>query len=278
MEYNNPGRELGGLARLLFDKAVSLWYSAVLIEVSAGLLAVIISTIKLSETNNVVWAVIGFILLVASYYLKETFFKKYSTAETMRRQSVLSLSLDWPIPKTQLTRWRCLSGRDVLKKNEANQLEENYYATEENFGPRKLLEMTQESAFWTRHLYYYLKKYVWGILVLSLVFLFLIITFAATNSGSGDASLELVRVVYLVLSLILSIDMLGWGLRLNRLTDEIYSIEEDLERMEVEKDLKESQVLRIVAEYNCAVVSGFPIPNILFKIYHDHISDLWKRR
>ena len=270
------GSELGALSKILFDKAVCSWYLAIGIEVVAGGLAVAANIANGSDTTGTIFAILGFLLLVLAYYLKEKFYTQYDNAEAMRRESVLNLSMSWPISRTKMSEWRRCCGKEIALNDTS--LEDDYYETKEPPSPNKLLQMTQESAFWTRHLYNYLKNYVLVGFILSLFILFSIITFAASGITQSNVSLKIVYVVYLILPIVLSVDMLGWFLRLNRLAKNILSVENDLESLEKELTINEQKVLVLVAEYNSQVISGFPVPSWFFKKYHDLISKLWKKR
>lgn len=277
VETKQQSTELGNLAKLLFDRAVFFWYLAVGIEIGAGILAVVAGLAAFSDKLNIILAVVGFLLFASAYYLKIRFESVYDNAETMRRQSVLADALGWPISRTQFSEWRQLAGKKILQKFEAQKPDPNYYATNQTTGPRRLLEMTQESAFWTRHLYTYLKSWVWAAFIIFIGFFFLVITFAASNVVQSSTALKIVYAVYLLLPLVLSLDMLKWGLRLENLIGSIKQIGSDLEVLEHEQDLPESKVLRLVSEYNCQVVAGFPVPNWFFMRHHDEIDALWKK-
>lgn len=275
-EAKQQATELGNLAKLLFDRAVFFWYSAVGIEIVAGLLAVGAGLATLSDKVNVLLAVIGFLLFASAHYFKILFEKIYDNAETMRRQSVLADALGWSITKVQFSEWRQLAGKKILQKFGTQNPDPAYYATSQTTGSRRLLEMTQESAFWTRHLYTYLQSWVWGASAFFFLLFFLVITFAASNIVQSSTALKIVYAVYLLLPLVLSLDMLKWALRLGHLIGSIKQIEGDLETLESEQNLTEPKVLRLVSEYNCQVVAGFPIPKWFFKRHHDEIDSLWK--
>ena len=56
------------------------------------------------------------------------------------------------------------------------------------------------------------------------------------------------------------------------------AIEDDLETLENSENLSKEHVLRLVAEYNCQIVRGFPIPGWFFRSQHDYIASLWAKR
>ncbi len=269
--------ELESLAKLLFDKAVSLRYSALGIEVLAGLLAVAIALLQPSKTVLFWFAVIGFVMLTVSYVLKVYFSIIYERAETMRRQAVLANALGWDIQKVQFSEWRQLAGKNLLKKLESATLDEDYYATKQESGALRLLEMTQESAFWTRHLYNSIKTYLWIIFGIATLLFLTVLTVTSSYTLNGNLSLQIAYVVYLLMPLILTIDVLGWAIKLHIVAGSIKEIECDLERLKENHQVNEVNVLRLVSEYNCQVIQGFPVPSWFFSMHHDHTAVLWKK-
>ena len=198
------GEELRVLAGYLFDRAVTYWYSAMITETVAGLLVVLVTFLHLSEKGNVFAAIIGFFVLGLSYILKLKFEETYGNAETMRRQSLLSESLGWLISETQFSEWRLLACEKLLNKLEARTTDHKYYQTDVILGAKRMLEMTAESAFWTRHLYYYLRKFVTATLAGSTLLFVGVITFTSTDIVNASATLKIVYAVYLLLPLVLS--------------------------------------------------------------------------
>lgn len=269
--------ELESLAKLLFDKAVRLRYSALGIEVLAGLFAVIITLLEPSKTALFWFAVIGFVMLAVSYGLKVYFSIIYERAETMRRQAVLANALRWDIQKVQFSEWRQMAGKKMLEKLSNATLDEDYYATQQTPGPQRLLEMTQESAFWTRHLYNSIKTYLWIIFCIAVVLFIIVLTVTSSSTLNGGLQLQIAYVVYLLMPLILTIDVLGWAIKLHIVAGSIKEIECDLERLKDNNQVNDVNVLRLVSEYNCQVIQGFPIPGWFFNLHHDHIAALWKK-
>ena len=105
-----------------------------------------------SLITNAIFAGIAAALLVVGYYLRFSFESCYDVAETMRRQSVLSEGLGWPIARSQFNEWRQRAGGKLIKVAAANPRPSDYYATGEITGPKRLAEMTFESLFWTKSL------------------------------------------------------------------------------------------------------------------------------
>lgn len=271
------GFELAKVSKLLFDKGATLFYTAIVIECIAGIGGAILGIFELSDSAKLISAVVGFLLLLIAYICKVLFENIYDVGETMRRQSVFSNGLGWEIPKVQYSKWYSLAGEKIQKKAEEEPLDANYYSTNKVTGPERLLQMTAESSFWTRHLYIEIKKWLVPSLILSGGLFILAMTFSASGYIQSSLALKIVYAIYLILPLVLTLDILGWILRVGRIIKNLEEIEADLERLEKNGNISTENVLRLVAEYNCQVVMGFPTPNWFFDKKHDYIEACWKK-
>jgi hypothetical protein len=278
MDSRQIGSELNQLSRILFDDAAGNWYAAAGVEIFAGILGAILSITGVSGDWALLGAIIGLALFGWAYYLRLRFEDKYDLAETMRRQSVLTEALGWPVERVQASEWRRSAGRKVAERFKVRPREEDYYTTPKPIGPGRLAEMTLESAFWTRHLYGKLRIIVWAIFIGALIVSGLVISIPAFGVAPQGVALRIATAVYILLPVLLTIDLLGWAIRLGRLMASIRAVEVDLERLTNSGAMDTQQVLRLVAEYNCQVVSGFPIHPWIYRRWHDEIHELWTRR
>lgn len=272
------GEELNQLSRLLFDSAARKWQWAVALQVCSGVLAFVLGVANISGDVALAGAGLVTIVLVVSYTLRLWFEVQYGTAETMRRQSVLTEALDWPVERTQMSEWRNRVGKRIRSRFRSEPRNAGYYTTEEDQGPERLAEMTAESAFYTRHLYSNLKTWVWAAFGLALAISAVAVIVALTKTIPTSTDLLIGRAVFSVVPIVLAVDLFGWALRLGRLVSGIQRIEEGLERSLGAISVQLPEVLLLVSEYNCQVVGGFPIPSWLFHRWHDDIEKLWHQR
>jgi hypothetical protein len=278
MDNRQKGEELNQLSRLLFDAAANKWYGAIGLEVVAGLLAVMIGLIEPSGDRAFVGAVIVTLLLIIAYALRLWFDNQYDRAETMRRQSVLSEGLNWPVDTTQMSEWRTKAGQRVRSRLQPQPRDPIYYATEEEPGPEHLAEMTIESAFYTRRLYDKVRFWAWIIFAAAALASLFVITILLTTVVPDSVDLVAARAVYSFVPIVIAVDVFGWALRLGRLISAIQSVEAGLQQLVEANNAELPEVLRWVSEYNCQVVQGIPILNWLFWRWHGEIADLWSER
>lgn len=274
---NIKGEELGQLARFLFDSAANKFYASVGVEFLAGLVGVIASLINFNDQDKLRIAIFGFILFITSYILRLKFDNEYDRAETMRRQSVLSEGLNWDISRVQFSEWKQKAGKKIIERLKKERRADDYYETKEKFGPRRLLEMTKESAFYTRCLFGKLYGILGLFLIISFLLLFFIfsIIFPVQLIPTSTETI-ITYAIYLILPLMLSSDILSWFIKLGRIKSEIFKIEEAIERLDRQKFIKEPEIMRLVSEYNCQHIGALPIPNLLFCLWHNEIKELWE--
>ena len=137
------------------------------------------------------------------------------------RQSVLTESLEWPISPTQFSEWRRKAGDKILKTFRLKARDEDYYATQKSVGSRRLLEMTIESAFFTRYIYRKIRNWIWFFFSIIAILSVVALTVTPLESVQAVTHLQIVYILYLALPIIISIDLLGWAIRLGRLSSSI---------------------------------------------------------
>ena len=277
MDSLEQGEELSQLARQLFDAAALKWYAALGLEVFASISSLVLSLLDIPSDWKILGALLIVIPLVIAYILRLLFDRQYGTAETMRRQSVLSEALGWEADRTQLTEWRRMAGSAIRRRAEATVRPKDYFGTDAEFGAPRLAEMTAESAFYTRHLYIKIRNRLWWIFGAIACALALAFYVALSNAVPEALDLRLAEVAYTIILIIVSVNLFGWALKLGSLVSDIKEVETSLERL-VQNSPTLSHVMRLVSEYNCLVVQGFPILNIMFKRWHPDIRSLWDKR
>lgn len=275
MDRSAVGEELSQLARLLFDSAATKWYGAFVLEVIGGIAGAVVNVTNPSEDVAIISALVLVALLGVAYGLRLWFEDQYDTAETMRRQAVLTEALNWPVPTLQLAEWRRKAGRTLAQRVRLQPRPSDYYSRAQSTGARRLAQMTAESAFYTRHLYLKLRTWVWMLFAVFTIISLVVLSVTATGAVPTDAKALVVKGLYSLVPLVITLDILGWALRLGRLVVSIRDVESALERLGGTSELEEPQVLRVVSEYNCQVTKGFPVHPFLFKWWHDEIMELW---
>ncbi len=274
----DEGARLGRLAGLRFERAANLWYRALVVEVVSSVLGATVVFFGLTG-DSATWVTSGSIVLLGAAYVTRLFAQDiHETAQTIRRQAALSEGLGWKIELIQLEEWRRRAGTKMLRRVDAEPREADYYATSAGAGPRRMADMTRESAFYTRHLILTIRWMLSlalagvGAVLLAVVYLVLS-TPAATGLGVVVA-----HVLATVVLIAIALDAAGWWLRLTRQSSAIREIEADLDRLLAKAEVDTTEVLRLVAEYDCELANSIPIHPRIFRWKHDEIRELWRHR
>lgn len=270
------GAELSQLGRFLFDKAANYWQGSIILELLAGCVGIIVSIAHLSLSWNTCVAIIATLIMCAAYYSKFRFEWLYEDAETMRRQAVLCESLAWPIGRAQFNEWKSKAGKKLLKKITEQKRAVDYYETKTPIGPKRLAEMTFESAYWTINLYKKIKLYFSAFLITILAIFILLISLSVIPFVSQDLRIYIVYTIYLLIPVLITIDFLGIVIRCSKSIIALKVIEDHLEAVINEGAPKLEEVMRLVSEYNCIVIAGIPVPKWLFNLHHDEIDRMWQ--
>jgi hypothetical protein len=269
---DGQARTLSQLARLLFDAAALKWQLSLGLQFIAGVVAVAVSVLSPPIQVSVIASIVVLALMVAAYWQRFAFEFTYDAAELMRRQSVLSEGLGWPISPSQFDEWKVQAGRRLLSTARQEPRSIDYYETKAEPGDLRLAEMTRTSLFWTRHLYRKLK----AINAVTLCVIAVLLTGILLAAPLLSTGVYLAYAVCLAVPAIISIDLLGLLFRLNRAISALNHIDGQLDRLCQSEGTETGEVLRIVAEYNCAVAAGLPIPKWLYDAYSEEITELRK--
>jgi hypothetical protein len=275
---NDPGAELSQLARFLFDSAAARWYTALSVELLAAVVSVVASLVGPTGNPATIAAALLVLALFAAYGLRLHSESQYDLAETMRRQSVLTEGLGWPLDGFQVSEWKRRAGRKLLDRLTVSPRPTDYYTTAQPPGANRFAQMMLESAFYTRNLYLKFTNWLWVAVVATAVLAFKALAVFATTGLADSLREQLSKVVFGLLPLFITANAFGWILRLGRITQSIADVERGLERSLNSSPVDLPDVLRQVSEYNCQVAQGIPILTWMFKRWHDDIERLWQDR
>jgi hypothetical protein len=196
----------------------------------------------------------------------------------MRRQAVFSEGMGWELARADLQEWRSRAGQKIMDKAALSPRPDDYYDNKLGEGAKKLAEMTFESAHWTKCLYRHLRSYLVAILVAAASVVVMLVCVALFEDVPAEQRTALAYAVFLFVPIVLTVDFLGMVLKLNRAITELRKLSPSLEREAGLTSPKPGSVMRLVAEYNCIVSSGVPIPNWLWKRHNQTIAASWKGR
>ncbi len=264
------------IARLLFNKASNIFYIALILEILLGIIGVVSQLLVVSPKLEYIISATYLLMLICFYGLRWWYEDLYDTAETMRKQQVLTEGLGWEINKSDYVDWINKAGKDLRKKAEEFKRPDDYFETEEEPSPKKLLEMTIESNFYTRNLLERIKN---GLLLIILVSLLAtLITIGVTPMISKDLGsfIRLGNALLIIFPIFVSVDFIGLWLKIDRICKSLKQVELGMVNVYKNDPVEESRVLRYVFEYNSQMANSVPIHNYFFSLWHNEIAELWK--
>ena len=264
---------------MLFDAAANEWYGAAGLSLLAGVGAAVLGVLPIGPGQALAGSSVDAVVVVLAYVLQLRAEVQYDRAETMRRQSVFTEALHWPVSRVQLDEWERKVGKKVRDRAAHTPRDPSYYTTEvKEAGAERLAEMAAESAFYTRHLYGNLQTVLWRALAMSVAAVVVSMAVVIISGVHGERERVVAQVLFAVIPILVSINVLGWALRLGHLVPGIRDVEDGLERLEESGTIELGRVMRLVAEYNCLVVEGIPMPSRLWTWWRPDIDTQWRRR
>ena len=269
---------MGQLAGLLFDRAATLWYRALGLEVLVVLVSVIVAFVAPTGQDALLVSLAIVALVVVAYGVRLVAEDKHDTAQTMRRQAALSNGLGWPIEPAQLEEWRQKAGVPLVRRAAAEPRPDDYYSSTSEPGARRMAEITLESAFYTRHVDLAARQILIVAVIIVGVVLAVVTYLALTEPSVVAVDAVVAQVTATAVLVFIVLDVVGWILRLTRQNATILQIERDLDRLLAATDIERTDVLRLVSEYDCEMVNSVPVPLGFFRWKHDEIQELWKHR
>lgn len=216
------------------------------------LLIAIIAAFSVYSNNNkylFVYAIAGFGLMLFWFYLSQGQLSHRSAGDQARRAVLLMSGLEMePSAGQQL---RISDGFRVAISPEMIRREEDHFATREAPSNKRLVEMIEESSYWTRDLHS--KSY--GVMAV-LLFAFVAMVFgaggAAVASLESDNLISLSRVMIAIMVFVISSDALGLLLAYRSSASTIDEIFKRVEAVAA-RGYGKPDVLLLMSDYNAAL-------------------------
>lgn len=277
-ERNERDIELLGMWRAEYTRAKSFVYWGYSLEFIAAITGILV--IRLVPDIYGVWAsplVAG--LAATGYFLKRHYDTIRSYAEEARRVGVLMKGVDYRISEKkrgELEKPFSSNAKKIAKQK----LDENrsYFATTNNYGHLKVLNMLQESAFYTHSLLEKAAKYAGFMSIFLTILVFLALYFMAFVTTGPKQNWASDIFIASVLGFLTS----GMWLLHNKYKEigtRIKHIDDELDAMrEAKSELTLLNVFAKLNEYDCLLMEAPVVPDFIHMWNHDKLDSEWKRR
>jgi hypothetical protein len=199
------------------------------------------------------------------------------TAEALLRKLDGRDSFGWPISRAELSDLLMRSPSKVDKLVVAKALSEEYFASEEPPGTLRALENLQESAWWSKHLSERMRSYYLAgtCLLVGIAVLVLLISIQTIDDKQTLSSLG--RIVTSVLTLVFSLNLFRSVLGYHNFSVKAGQIEKSTENLLASQGVHESEVIKLMSEYQLARASAPLLPTWLWNRMEDKLNATWKQ-
>jgi hypothetical protein len=199
------------------------------------------------------------------------------TAEALLRKLDGRDSFGWPISRAELSDLLMRSPSKVDKLVVAKALSEEYFASEEPPGTLRALENLQESAWWSKHLSERMRSYYLAgtCLLVAIAVLVLLVSIQTIDDKQTLSSLG--RIVTSVLTLVFSLNLFRSVLGYHNFSVKAGQIEKSTENLLASQGVQESEVIKLMSEYQLARASAPLLPTWLWNRMEDELNATWKQ-
>ncbi|WP_233971604.1 GrpB family protein [Pectobacterium versatile] len=234
--------------RVESNKAENLQVYMMITQFIISLLAVI--SVYRSEGSELFWlAIIGFILMVLWFFLSQAQQRRRSAGDQARRVILLMSGLKVLPSAGQSLRINDSFNAEITKNTLRR--EEDHFATREKPGYKRLVEMIEESSYWTCYLQKTSAKLMLVILYLLATVIF-VVTGAAILSLNSNELISLSRAMIALMIFIISTDVLGLLISYRNASSSIGDVFNRVEGISAKGYLK-SDALLLMADYNSVI-------------------------
>ncbi len=234
--------------RVESNKAENIQIGMMIVQLAISILAVI--SIFLSDGRCLFWlAIIGFILMVVWFFLSQTQQRCRSAGDQARRVILLISGLNILPSAGQSLRINDSFNAEITRNTLRR--EEDHFATREKPGYKRLVEMIEESSYWTCHLQKTSANFMSAILFLLATIIFVVTGFAISSLNSNEL-ISFSRAMIALMIFIVSTDVLGLMISYRNASSSIGEIFRRVEEISA-KGYLTSDALLLMADYNSAI-------------------------
>jgi hypothetical protein len=261
--------------RSAFSRSKHLWYARAL-PIGIGVyVAALVATLPLPSRAAGLLAVGTVLAQITAFAFRTAALGCYAEAEGIRRRVMLQDGLGIAPSPAQLAK---VHERSTGMKTIEATLNRPYYDSDETQGPRRLLDIISQAAFFTGSL----ARRTWHIFaviaVLGLVAPMVVVLIAALIRTSESALEITARVVIASMGFWAAGDFAAMPMQFFQLSLTADRLHDQCERLLTDTNPNVTGALLMYTEYNCGVVKSPPIPFRVYEAYRDRLNQAWHER
>jgi hypothetical protein len=257
------------------------WYLAYVIWQFAILLLAVVSIF--TELSPNLSAMIAFVCVLAAEFIRWRSDCWKSEGERAKRKWEITDGLGTVLEGREIADWLAARPRNFLNDVSGDEIQGSLFDSGQPKGPRRAIENTQESAWWSRHLSRRMVIYLVFLLLFVLIIAFAGLTISigtlkASNVQQSGATVQNIGgIICAVLVFVFSINLVRlladfWGFS-SESTDILRRCAELLRS----PDITDRDALCVLHDYQTARNAAPLIPTLVWKCHGDHLREQWEQ-
>ena len=269
---------MGGLTNLsdvrnhLYNRAELYWWISLALSLGIPLATFATIIFKIPEIQ----VTIGFIAVLSPFgvvWLREIAGDKSIKADRCRRSILYADGLGHDIAPEELLRIKACTLNGNIK---AADFEKPYYDSRYDPGPKRLIDIVKQSAFFTSHLAEIVSGYLTRILIVLGIALIAIVYFGLPKLAGSQNLALIAKSATIIISTLYAGDILWLKLKYSDLHRESESTITQSAAMIQRQELTESEAFRLVEEYHLTINLNPPIPNYVYKKHAQRLNGIYR--
>lgn len=226
-------------------------------------------------------AVIAFVVVLAAEGLRWRSESWKSQGELAKRKLEMADGLGIQVEGPYLADWLASKPRGFLKDVTAQEVQGSEFDSVQPAGPRRLVENTEESAWWSKHLSRRMVFYLSIILAFTILCAFVALTVSIarlhnpTDPDAASAVQYVGGVVCSTLAFILSINVVRLLVEFCTFAGEAKEVLRQCAELLRQTDIDQRDALWASQDYQTARSSAPLIPTLVWKIHRAHLREQW---
>lgn len=272
MASTNGLHKIIGLQRAEFAKAAHLQGRILYTQIAIALLGAIAIFIH-DDVTTYIMTIITLFLTALWLFLDTQYTRSRTVAEQARRYALIAGGIGRPVTNDET---RNLLARFTVNESEGRVHEDKtFYAASSEPGEHRLVEMLEESAFWSTHLLRLSARHSWfkfaAFAVTAMTMLLGILPFL------GDQQLlDAAKLVCAVLAVVISKDVFGEALSYTYAFQEVEHVGSRLQKIKASGH-PWSDLLLVMNDYNSVVEKAPLFVTGLYQKNKERLNRLWKQ-
>ena len=263
---------LSDIRNQLYNKAEKYWWLS--LSVSLGIPLLTLATLILKTSNIQIY--IGFAAIISPvglFWLRNIAEENSTKADKCRRVILYADGLNHPITHEDQMKIRACTLKSDIRPAE---YEKPYYESNYEPGPKRLVEITKQSAFFTSMLAKEVSETLTKILIFFGIVILAIIYLGLPMLEDTKKLSLIAKSATIIISTLYAGDLIWLKNKFADLHNESEAIISQSIPLLQKKELTESEAFRLVEDYHITINLKPPIPNRVYKKHVERLNKIYR--